>query len=102
MKQIGVRPYMTAVMAALYAACKPACSLAGGPFPLLGLAYYGHLNKKGNIFAAADEGLAQIDLYKYRSTPKPSLTYEYSFNNGLSSGSRSIVFGVAFNPRSAE
>ncbi len=42
---------------------------------------------------AADFEFGQVDVYKYGPT---SLTYEYSFNNGLSASDD--VEGVAVNP----
>ncbi len=81
----------------VYKGCNPGCSLVGGPFPLQGEAVFGHLNKKGNEFATGDYQYGQIDIYKYRPS---ALTYEYSFNNGLSTSL--IVEDAVYNPRSKE
>ena len=79
----------------VYSGCNPTCKKIGGPFSLLGKSVYGHLNGNGTRFAAADER-GQIDVYKYAPT---TLTYLYSFSNGLSASRR---IGVAYNPRSGE
>jgi hypothetical protein len=81
----------------VYKGCNPACSLVGGPFALHGEAVFGHVNKMGTSFAAADITDGQIDIYKYAPT---ALTYMYSFNNGLSASL--TVTGVAYNPRSTQ
>lgn len=81
----------------VYKGCNPSCSLVGGPFPMAGEAVFGHLNKKANGFVAGDFQNGQIDVYKYSPS---ALTYQYSFNNGLSASL--IVEGAAYNPRSRE
>jgi len=88
-------------MAYVYSGCDPACSQVGSGQTLLtgGQSVYAHLNKKSSMYATADFNLGQIDIYKYRAG---TLTYQYSFNNGLSVGGNSSVVGVAYNPRSKE
>lgn len=81
----------------IFKGCRPGCTLIGGPFTAEGDTYYGHLNKDATQFVAADYQYAQIDVYKYTPT---KMTYEYSFNNGLSVSSE--VLGAAYNPRSKE
>jgi hypothetical protein len=81
----------------VYKGCNPACTLVGGPFPMLNSSLYGHLDKYSKNFVAGDFAFGQVDVYKYTPT---SLTYSYSFNNGLVGGY--IVEGAAFNPRSDE
>jgi hypothetical protein len=78
----------------VYRGCKPTCTPFAGPFALMGEAFFGHLNGKSTEFAAADYENASIDVYGYSSK---GLTYEYSFNNGLS-GSFSPE-GVTYNVR---
>ena len=78
--------------------CNPTCALVGGPLPLQGAGYYGKLNRDSTEFAAADSQNGTIDVYGYSPT---SLTYQYSFSNGLPSGSI-FGLGVAYNPRSKE
>lgn len=78
----------------VYSGCTPACTMLSGPLPLHGTGSYGHLNKDSTEFAAADSQYSSIDIYKYSPT---SLTYEYSFDGGLSE-----VDGVAFNPRAEQ
>ena len=81
----------------VYSGCNPACTLVGGPFPLLNDAVFGHLNKQSMTFATGDYALGQIDVYYYSPT---SLTYWYSFNNGFSASDD--VEGAAYNPRSRQ
>jgi hypothetical protein len=81
----------------VYRGCKPKCKKLGGPFALQGSTIFGHLNKKSTAFAAGDEQYGQVDVYAYKPT---SLTYQYSFNNGLSYSA--TVSGVAYSPRSKE
>jgi hypothetical protein len=81
----------------IYSGCNPACTLVGGPFTLNGEAVFGHLNKQSMTFATGDFPNGQIDVYQYSPT---SLTYFYSFNNGLSASDD--VEGTAFNPRSEQ
>lgn len=68
----------------VYKGCNPACTLVGGPLPLHGTGgeYYGHLDKAGDTLATMDFFVPQVKIYHYTPT---SLTYLYSFNNGLSS-----------------
>lgn len=86
-------------MAYVYSGCNPACTLVSGPFTLEGESAFGHFNKQSMTYAAADFQYGQIDIYKYNSK-KSTLTYWYSFNNGLSAVN--IVEGVAFAPRSKQ
>jgi hypothetical protein len=81
----------------VYRGCTPKCKRVGGPFSLEGGTIFGHLNKSSTSFAAGDYQYGQVDIYKY--TPK-SLTYLYSFNNGLSASND--VGGAAYSPRSKE
>jgi hypothetical protein len=79
----------------VYSGCSPKCKKVGGPFPLQGASWYGHLNATSTRFAAADYEYGQVDVYKYSPT---TLTYLYSFNSGLNSH----ITGAAYNPRSQE
>jgi hypothetical protein len=81
----------------VYKGCNPVCTVVGGPFPLKGTTYYGHLNEDSTRFAAADNQYGQVDIYRYRPT---KMTYVYSFNNGLSQ--TDDVIDAAYNPRSKE
>jgi hypothetical protein len=81
----------------VYRGCRPTCKLVGGPFALEGGTIFGHLNKNSTFFAAGDYQYGQVDIYTYK--PK-SLTYFYSFNNGLSASND--VGGAAYSPRSKE
>lgn len=81
----------------VYSGCNPACTLVGGPFPLENDTVFGHLNKQSMTFAAGDYANGNIDVYYYSPT---SLTYWYSFDNGL--GVSDDVEGAAYNPRSKQ
>ncbi|HEY5426169.1 MAG TPA: hypothetical protein VIJ77_06415 [Candidatus Tumulicola sp.] len=82
----------------VYSGCNPACTLVGGPFALNGEAVFGHLNSKfNNKLATGDFAFGQVDIYRYSPT---SLTYAYSFNNGLSASLD--VEGAAYNKRSPQ
>lgn len=81
----------------VYHGCKPKCKKIGGPFSLEGDTIFGHLNEDSTKFAAGDNQYGQVDVYSYK--PK-SLTYLYSFNNGLSASDD--VGGAAYSPRSKE
>ena len=81
----------------VYKGCNPACSLFGGPYSMQGEAVFGHLNKKSTEFAAADFATGSIDVYGYT---QKSLTYQYSFNNGLSASLE--IEGVTYNFRAEE
>jgi hypothetical protein len=87
----------TSAQVYVYSGCNPACKLIGGPFALQGQALYGHLNEGSSQLATADYQHGQIDIYKYTPT---SITYMYSFNNGLSTSASRV--GVAYDPRSKE
>jgi hypothetical protein len=80
----------------VYSGCTPACRLVEGPFPLVGSGAFGHLNHSSTMFAMADEQNNQIDVYSYSPT---SISFLYSFSNGLPSGG---VVGVAYSPRSKQ
>lgn len=82
----------------VYSGCNPACTVVGGPFALEGAAIYGHVNRQSMALATADYQNGQVDIYDY-DLPK-SLTYMFSFNNGLSANDE--VLGVAYAPRSHE
>ncbi len=81
----------------VYRGCSPVCTLVGGPFPDEGASDYGHVNKKSTEFATADYQYGQVDIYKYTPT---KMSYEYSFNNGLSQ--QDDVLGAAYNPSDNE
>jgi hypothetical protein len=81
----------------VYKGCRPACTLVGGLFPDEGASDYGHVNRKSTEFATADYQYGQVDVYKYTPT---KMTYEYSFDNGLSQ--QDDVLGAAYNPGDSE
>ena len=81
----------------VYSGCNPACIVVGGPFTLLGQSSFGHLDQTSTRLVAPDYRYDQIDVYKY--SPK-RLTYEYSFNNGLSPSLELV--SAAYDPGSKE
>lgn len=78
----------------VYHGCNPTCRVRGGLMPAQGETEYGHLNKDGTKFVAADLQYGQVDVYSYRHD---RLRYKYSFNNGISTSSD--VAGAAYSPR---
>lgn len=81
----------------VYKGCNPACTLVGGPFPMLNEAVYGHLNKQSMTLCTGDFELGQMDVYYYNPT---AVTYWYSFNNALNI--YDVPVGCAYNPRSLQ
>lgn len=79
----------------VYRGCNPTCTLVGGPFALQGQSMFGKFNKQSMVYVAADFQYGQIDVYHYSLS---SLSYWYSFNNGLTASD--YVEGVAESPRS--
>lgn len=65
----------------VYHGCNPDCKRVAGPLALEGDSFYGSLSKNGKELVLGDSQFGQVDVYAY--TPK-KITYEYSFNNGLS------------------
>jgi hypothetical protein len=80
----------------VYKGCNPQCTLIGGPFTFKHATMTAHLDRDGKTLAVADYQRARVDIYSYTPT---SLTYQYSFTDGLSGGTAA---GVAFTPRSKE
>ncbi|HEY2473864.1 MAG TPA: hypothetical protein VGI19_03590 [Candidatus Cybelea sp.] len=83
--------------ATVYSGCNPACKVVSGPFTLQGFGIFGHFNHQAMTFAVADIGFGQVDVYKYANS---TLTYWYSFNNGLQGYDG--VEGVTYAPGSKE
>jgi hypothetical protein len=81
----------------VYSGCNPACTLVGGPFPLVGLSVFGAVNGQSMAFMAGDQTNNQVDVYYYSPT---ALTFWYSYNNGISPSGK--VEGVAYNPASKQ
>lgn len=90
----------------VYNGCNPACSLVGGPFPLRGecgsgtsicTSVYGIPNKQSMTLAVGTRTTGSVDIYYYSPT---SLTYWYSFTNGLSASG--LIEGVGYNPPSLD
>lgn len=84
-------------VAYVYSGCNPTCALRGGPFPLEGESFFGHLGARNNRFAVADAQFGQVDIFQYAGHGT-ALTYLYSFNNGLSESQG--VEGAAYSPSS--
>jgi hypothetical protein len=81
----------------IYRGCNPACHLVGGPFPLHGDTFYGHMNRAGTLWVGGDYENGMLDVYKYSTS---ALTYEYSISNGLSASDD--LLGAAFSPSSKQ
>ena len=90
----------------VYNGCNPACSLVGGPFPLSGecgsgtsvcTSVYGIPNKQSMTLAVGTRTTGSVDVYYYSPT---SLTYWYSFTNGLSASG--LIEGLGYNPPSLD
>jgi hypothetical protein len=80
----------------VYKGCNPRCSTIGGPLPMRGLPFFGHLNEKATRFAVANESNVTVDVYYY--TPR-HIALLYSFS-GVSASND--LGGAAYNPRSRE
>jgi hypothetical protein len=81
----------------VYSGCNPKCTKVAGPLALHGEAVFGHLNKTGKAFAAANISTGAVDLYKYSGT---ALTYTSSVTSGLSVSLQPE--GAAYAPRSKQ
>jgi len=77
----------------VYNGCNPNCTLVGGPFPLMNECVWGVVNKQSMTYLCGATLAGQVDVYYYTPT---SLTYWYSFNNGMTPSG--TVEGVAYNP----
>jgi len=77
----------------LYTGCPKHCA-AHGPFALQGRSVYGKLDKKNDLFEAADFEYGQVDVYRYGGTS--GITYLYSFNDGMTPSGD--VEGIAIDP----
>jgi hypothetical protein len=77
----------------IYKGCNPACTVVGGPYSLHGDSLYGHLNETSTALVAGDYQYGEVDVYKYATS---GVTYQYSFNNGLSASD--YVGAAAYNP----
>jgi hypothetical protein len=80
----------------VYKGCNPRCATIGGPLPMRGLPFFGHLNEKATRFAVANETSVTVDVYYY--SPK-HIALLYSFS-GVSASND--LGGAAYNPRSKE
>ncbi|HVN69267.1 MAG TPA: hypothetical protein VMU38_06445 [Candidatus Binatia bacterium] len=81
----------------VYSGCNPGCTVVGGPFTLQGEAVFGHLNRQSMTYCTGDFLNGEADVYYYSPT---SLTYWYSFNNGMDASDD--VEGCAYNPASKQ
>lgn len=76
----------------VYSGCNPACTSVSDNKLTNGSVIFGHIGRQGQRLAVGNYLISQVDIYSYTPT---TLTYYYSFNNGLSS-----VEGVAYSPSS--
>jgi hypothetical protein len=81
----------------VYSGCNPKCTKVAGPLALHGESVFGHLNKTGKAFAAANISTGEVDLYKYTGT---ALSYTSSVSSGLSASLQPE--GVAYASRSKQ
>ncbi len=79
----------------VYSVCKPICTLVAENPLTNNVAFFGHLDRRSQRFAVGAYLRGQVDIYTYTPT---TLTYEYSFNRGLSY--TKDVGGVAYSPSS--
>jgi len=79
----------------VYSGCNPACTSVSDNSLTENTAIFGHIGKHGQRLVAGAYLVGQADIYQYSPT---TLTYYYSFNNGLSvSGDTE---GAAYSPSS--
>jgi len=84
----------------VYKGCNPACTLVKSS-TLEGQPIDGGLNAKGNQLAVGDYATNSVDVYNYSATTGVA-TYSYSFDNGLTSGSKNAVESGLFAPRNSK
>jgi hypothetical protein len=77
----------------VYSGCNPTCTSVSDNQLNNGAAIFGHLGRQSQRLAVGNYLNSQVDIYAYAPT---TLTYYYSFNNGLQSG----IEGVAYSPSS--
>jgi hypothetical protein len=79
----------------VYSGCNPACApVSTLPFTN-GPVIFGHLGRQSQRLVVGNYLMIQVDIYAYTPT---SLTYLYSFNNGL--GQSGDIEGAAYSPSS--
>jgi hypothetical protein len=79
----------------VYSGCNPACTSVSDNDLTENTAIFGHIGKQGQRLVVGAYLVGQADIYQYSPT---TLTYYYSFNNGLiASGD---VEGAAYSPSS--
>jgi hypothetical protein len=79
----------------VYSGCNPACTSLSDDTLSNDTGIFGHLGKQSQRLVVAAYLKGQLDIYRYTPT---TLTYFYSFNNGLSSSLD--VEGAAYSPSS--
>jgi hypothetical protein len=77
----------------VYSGCNPTCTSVSDNQLNNGAAIFGHLGRQSQRLAVGNYLNSQVDIYAYAPT---TLTYYYSFNNGLQGG----IEGVAYSPSS--
>jgi len=79
----------------VYSGCNPACTSVSDNTLTNNSALFGHIGKQGQRLIAGAYLAGQADIYSYTPT---TLTYYYSFNNGLTASG--LVEGAAYSPAS--
>jgi hypothetical protein len=79
----------------VYSGCNPACTGVSDNTLTNNTAIFGHIGKRGQRLVAGAYLKGQADIYQYSPT---TLTYYYSFNNGLSV--TGDTEGAAYSPSS--
>ncbi|HVR46292.1 MAG TPA: hypothetical protein VMT95_06610 [Candidatus Binatia bacterium] len=79
----------------VYSGCNPACTSVSDDSFSNGPAIFGHLGRQSQRLVVGNYLAIQVDIYAYTPT---SLTYLYSFNNGL--GQSGDIEGAAYSPSS--
>jgi len=79
----------------VYSGCNPACTDVSDNSLTNNSALFGHIGKQGQRLIVGAYLAGQADIYQYSPT---TLTYYYSFNNGLSASG--LVEAAAYSPSS--
>ena len=84
----------------VYSGCNTgACTIVGGPFNLQGQSVFGHLGRQNERWATFDVTNSVVEVYNYTGHGT-GLTFNYSFNNGLTSCVTNMCETATFMPGS--
>jgi hypothetical protein len=79
----------------VYSGCNPACTSVSDNSLTNNSALFGHIGRQGERLIVGAYLAGQADIYAYTPT---TLTYYYSFNNGLTASG--LVEAAAYSPSS--